>query len=117
MAVSAAISSAWARALRMRARTSDLLDRVVAHFHPQRVFLFGSAARGEVGRGSDIDPLVVVDDDAPPEILGARSVYGARSRYHGAVDILPCRDLRAGGARSREGLLRRYRAARGRDGL
>jgi hypothetical protein len=38
-----------------------------------------------------IDLLVVVDDDAPPEILGARSVYEARSRYHGAVDILPCR--------------------------
>jgi predicted nucleotidyltransferase len=75
----------------MRARTSELLDRVVAHFHPQRVILLGSAARGEVGRESDIDLLVVVDDDAPPEILGARSVYEARRRYHGAVDILPCR--------------------------
>ena len=69
----------------------ELLDGVVAHFHPLRVILFGSAARGEVGQESDIDLLVVVDDDAPPEILGARSVYEARSRYHGAVDILPCR--------------------------
>ena len=69
----------------------ELLDRVVAHFRPQRVILFGSAARGEAGRESDIDLLAVVDDDAPPEILRAGSIYEARSGYHGAVDILPCR--------------------------
>lgn len=69
----------------------ELLDRVVTHFQPQRVILFGSAARGEAGRESDIDLLVVVDHDAPPELSGAGSVYEARSGYHGAVDILPCR--------------------------
>ena len=69
----------------------ELLDGVVAHFAPQRVILFGSAARGEAGPDSDIDLLVVVDDDTPPEILGARSVYEARRAYHGAADILPCR--------------------------
>jgi uncharacterized protein len=69
----------------------ELLDPVVEHFKPQRVILFGSTARGEAGSQSDIDLLVVVDDDTPPEILGARSVYQARRGYHGAVDILPCR--------------------------
>jgi hypothetical protein len=69
----------------------ELLDKVVAHFAPQRVILFGSTARGEAGPESDIDLLVVVDDDTPPEILGARSVYEARRGYHGAADILPCR--------------------------
>jgi 6-phosphogluconolactonase len=64
-------------------RTSELLDRVVAHCHPQRVILLGSAARGEIGRGSDIDLLVVVDDDAPPEILGARSTQGKTPRFLG----------------------------------
>jgi hypothetical protein len=34
---------------------------------------------------------VVVDDDTPPEILGARSFHAARGSYHGAADILPCR--------------------------
>jgi predicted nucleotidyltransferase len=69
----------------------ELLDKVVAHFAPLRVILFGSAARGEAGPDSDIDLLVVVDDDVPPEILGARSVYEARRGYYGAADILPCR--------------------------
>jgi len=70
---------------------SELLDQIVAHFHPQRVILFGSAARGEAGSESDIDLLVVVDDDTPPEAFRAKSIYEARSSYHGAVDILPCR--------------------------
>ena len=70
---------------------AELLDRVVAHFRPQRVILFGSTARGEAGEESDIDLLVVVDDDTPREALGAKSIYQARSGYHGAVDILPCR--------------------------
>jgi uncharacterized protein len=69
----------------------ELLDRIVAHFHPQRVILFGLAARGEAGPESDIDLLVVVDDDTPPEVFRAKSIYQARSSYHGAVDILPCR--------------------------
>ena len=51
----------------------DLLDPVVAHFQPQRVILFGSAARGEAGRESDIDLLVVVDDDTPPEAFRTSS--------------------------------------------
>jgi uncharacterized protein len=70
---------------------AELLDPVVEHFKPQRVIVFGSAARGEAGSQSDIDLLVVVDDNVPSEILGAKSVYHARRLYHGAVDILPCR--------------------------
>jgi predicted nucleotidyltransferase len=69
----------------------ELLDPVVAHFKPQRVILFGSRARGDSGQDSDIDLLVVVDDDTPREAFSAKSVYEARRFYHGAVDILPCR--------------------------
>jgi uncharacterized protein len=70
---------------------AELLDRIVTHFHPQRVILFGSTARGEAGEESDIDLLVVVDDDTPRDVFSAKSIYQARSSYHGAVDILPCR--------------------------
>ncbi len=42
---------------------ADLLDRVVAYFHPCRVILFGSRARGEAGPDSDFDLLVIVDDE------------------------------------------------------
>ena len=69
----------------------ELLDAVVAHFDPLRVILFGSRARGEAGADSDIDLLVVLDDDAPAEKLGWRSAFEARKDFHQAVDIVPCR--------------------------
>jgi HEPN domain-containing protein len=68
-----------------------LLDPVVEYFKPQRVILFGSRARGEAGRDSDIDLLVVVDDDTPLHAFSAKSVYQARSAYHGAADVFPIR--------------------------
>jgi uncharacterized protein len=70
---------------------AELLHSVVAHFRPQRVIVFGSVARGTAGPDSDIDLLVVLDDDAPTEMRSARSVYEARKNYHSAVDIMPCR--------------------------
>ena len=68
-----------------------LLDAVVAHFDPLQVILFGSRARGEASADSDIDLLVVLDDDAPPAKLGWRSAFEARKNFHRAVDIVPCR--------------------------
>jgi predicted nucleotidyltransferase len=44
---------------------AELLDPVVAYFRPRRVIAFGSVARGDAGPDSDIDLLVVLDDDAP----------------------------------------------------
>jgi len=37
-----------------------LVDRIVTRFHPDRIILFGSHARGEAGPESDIDLLVVM---------------------------------------------------------
>jgi uncharacterized protein len=74
-----------------RAVPPPLLDAVVAHFDPVQVILFGSRARGEAGADSDIDLLVVLDDDAPAAKLGWRSAFEARRDYHQAVDIVPCR--------------------------
>jgi uncharacterized protein (DUF433 family) len=65
---------------------TELLDAVVAHFHPVQVILFGSRARGEAGADSDIDLLVVLDDDVPTEKLGWRSAFEARLNFHHAVD-------------------------------
>ncbi len=68
-----------------------LIESIVAEFAPQRVILFGSTARGEAGADSDIDLLVVLDDDAPLEKLSAKAVYAARRGYTEPVDIIPCR--------------------------
>jgi HEPN domain-containing protein len=68
-----------------------LLDSIVAHFNPQRVILFGSMARGDAGPDSDVDLLVVVDDDTPAELFSGKSVAEARAGYRGGADILPYR--------------------------
>src|SRR6516162_11134002 len=67
-----------------------LLDPVVDYFKPQRVILFGSRARGEATRDSDIDLLVVVDDDTPPEKLTSQAGYEAHRSPH-AADVFPMR--------------------------
>lgn len=70
----------------------ELLRSVVAYFNPRRVIVFGSAARGEAGEDSDIDLLIVVDDDAPKELLSWRALWEARKGYRGAVDLIASRD-------------------------
>lgn len=37
-----------------------IVRRIVRQFHPERVILFGSHARGEAGPDSDVDLLVVM---------------------------------------------------------
>jgi hypothetical protein len=71
---------------------ADLLDRVVAYFHPRRVILFGSTARGEAGPDSDIDLLVVVDDDTPDERVTIRSGYESQRGYSEPADVFPVRE-------------------------
>ena len=53
----------------MPARTADrsvqlqiqkMVRRIVRQFHPERIILFGSQARGDAGPDSDVDLLVVM---------------------------------------------------------
>jgi len=37
----------------------DIIRRIVEVAHPERIILFGSAARGEMGPNSDLDLLVI----------------------------------------------------------
>jgi predicted nucleotidyltransferase len=37
-----------------------MVGRIVRQFHPERIILFGSHARGEAGPESDVDLLVVM---------------------------------------------------------
>jgi uncharacterized protein len=70
----------------------ELLDPVVAYFRPRRVILFGSAARGENGPDSDIDLLVVVDDDTPAEKVTVRAGRESRRPYRQPADVIPVRE-------------------------
>lgn len=39
----------------------DAVQRIVERFHPAKIILFGSHARGSAGPDSDVDLLVVMD--------------------------------------------------------
>ncbi len=45
-----------------RRKRTDLVKRIVASAHPQRIILFGSTASGTAGKHSDIDVLIVMPD-------------------------------------------------------
>lgn len=45
----------------------EVVERIVERFDPLRVILFGSLARGEAGRNSDVDLLVVMPDGIEDE--------------------------------------------------
>lgn len=45
-----------------QAQLDELIRRIVDRIHPLRIILFGSAARGEMTRDSDVDLLVVVPE-------------------------------------------------------
>jgi predicted nucleotidyltransferase len=69
-----------------------LLEGIVRTYAPRRIVLFGSAARDEAGPDSDLDLLVVLNDDVPAEALKWPRMHEARGSYTGPVDIVPCRE-------------------------
>ena len=76
----------------MRGRTlsqetlDDIIRRVVEVAEPERIILFGSAARGEMNRHSDVD-LLVVKDGSDLRRLTAR-IYRRLYGVGAAVDIV-----------------------------
>jgi len=70
----------------------ELLDPVVAYFKPRRVILFGSRARGDARPDSDIDLLVIVDDDTPAELVTIKAGFESRRSYHRSADVIPVRE-------------------------
>lgn len=69
---------------------AELLRRLVPAYQPERVYLFGSRARGEAGPDSDYDLLLVVADDAPPERRRSRLAYEVLRGTGVAADVLVC---------------------------
>lgn len=66
----------------------EIVRLLVAVYMPERVYLFGSHARGDAGPDSDFDILVVVKDDAPPERRRGRLAYEALWDMGTATDVL-----------------------------
>lgn len=66
---------------------SEITDRLVQAYRPERVYLFGSTARGDAGPDSDYDILMVVRDDASPEALSARLAYDVLWGLRASADV------------------------------
>ena len=66
----------------------EIVRRLVRAYQPERVYLFGSSARGDAGADSDLDIMVVVNDNAPPELQRSRRAYEVLRGTGVAADIL-----------------------------
>jgi predicted nucleotidyltransferase len=71
-------------------KLAEAVRRLVAAYHPERIYLFGSTARGDRTPDSDYDLLVIVPDEAPPERRDGGLAYRALWGVGTAVDAVVC---------------------------
>ena len=64
----------------------EIVQRIVDVAKPQRIILFGSAARGEMGPHSDVDLLVVKDGERSLDVM--KEIYMNLDGVGVAVDAL-----------------------------
>lgn len=67
---------------------AEVVRRLVEAYGPERIYLFGSVARGDAGPDSDYDIMVVVADDAPAERRRSRLAYNVLWGTGVAADVL-----------------------------
>jgi predicted nucleotidyltransferase len=70
-----------------QATISEAVRRIVEGFHPERVILFGSQARGDAHPRSDIDLLVLVDDGVDIWDVNCK-IYGRIAGIGVPVDVV-----------------------------
>jgi len=66
---------------------NEIIKRVVDTAHPKKIFLFGSAERGEMGPNSDFDIMVVVESGVHRRRT-AQSIYRNLIGVGFAVDVV-----------------------------
>ena len=59
-----------------------LADKIVHEFHPEKIILFGSHARGDAQPDSDVDLLVIMDSDQHPSRTAAEITYRVHPRRY-----------------------------------
>ena len=69
-------------------RLIELVRRLNEAYRPERVYLFGSQARGDADSDSDYDLLLIVSDEASPERRRSRLAYELSCGVGIAADIL-----------------------------
>src|SRR5580700_10539864 len=66
----------------------DVVKRLVAAYHPSKIYLFGSRARGLAAFGSDYDLLLIVPEDADRNLKTAGKAYEALWGIKVPVDVV-----------------------------
>jgi len=66
----------------------EIVRRLIDAYQPERVYLFGSKARGESGADSDFDLMVVVPNHVAPERRRSRLAYQVLRGTATAADVL-----------------------------
>ncbi len=67
---------------------SEGVRRLVDVYRPERIYLFGSTARGDAGPDSDYDLMVIVSDGTPAADRDSGRAYKAIWRLGAASDVL-----------------------------
>jgi len=67
---------------------AEITERLVALYKPDRVYLFGSAARGDAKPGSDYDFMVLVAEDTPKEERQTPKINEVLADIDAPVDVL-----------------------------
>ena len=69
-----------------QATLENIIDRIVDVAAPERIILFGSAARGDLTQDSDVDLLIVKDGEDALTLMSR--IYGEMQGVGVAVDAL-----------------------------
>ena len=67
---------------------AEIVRRLVTAYQPERIFLFGSKARGDAGPDSDYDLLLVTPDGASAERRDSKLAYQVLWGVKTAADVI-----------------------------
>lgn len=67
---------------------AEIVRRLAEVYRPEKVYLFGSTARGEAGLDSDYDLMIIVPDDAPARLKDPAAGYEAMEGLPRSGDFL-----------------------------
>lgn len=67
---------------------AEIVRRLGVAYRPERIYLFGSRARGDDGPDSDYDLLVIVSDDVEPDRQDSKLAYRALRGTGTAADVV-----------------------------
>ena len=71
-------------------KLAEIVRRLVKAYQPERIYLFGSHARGDAGPNSDYDLLVIVPESADAERRRSRLAYTVLRGTGTAADVIVC---------------------------